>query len=174
MIILETERLRLRTIGPDDAPFYLTLVNEPAWIRHIGDRNLHTLEAAREAILNGPVAAHAKLGFSLYVCERKLDGAPLGLCGLIKRDTLPDVDIGYAFLEVFRGQGYAREAARAVLAYARDVLSLPRLAAITGPDNNISNHMLRSLGFQLVGPVRLTPEAGVTNLYSMVLKDTKS
>ncbi|MCG2583714.1 GNAT family N-acetyltransferase [Massilia sp. TS11] len=169
MNIIETARLRLRTINLDDAPFYHELVNDPAWIRHIGDRNIHTLEAAREAIATGPMAAHTKLGFSLYVCERKEDGAPLGLCGLIKRDTLPDVDIGYAFLAAHRGHGYAREAAEAVLAYARDILRLPRLAAITGPDNTISNAMLRSLGFQFVGTTRLTPELAPTNLYQLTL-----
>src|SRR5665647_1932 len=118
MHILDTERLRLRTLAPEDAAFYLEVVNDPAFIEYIGDRGIRTLDAARKAIAGGPTAMQAALGHSLCLVELKDDDAPIGMCGLIKRDTLPEVDIGYAFLPRFGGKGYATEAAAAVLAYA--------------------------------------------------------
>ena len=166
MKILDTERLTLRTIGAADAPFYLERVNEPSWIRHIGDRNLHTLAQARAALAAGPEAMQAERGFSLYLVERRADGAAMGMCGLIKRDTLPDVDIGYAFLPRFWGQGYAHEAAAAVVTHARETVKLARLLGITGPDNESSNRLLRKLGFRFEGVVELSPGNGATNLYA--------
>lgn len=166
MIVLDTPRLRLRTLDADDAPFYLALVNEPSWLRHIGDKHIHTVEAARAAIAQGPCDMQRRLGHSLYLVERKDDGAPLGLCGLIKRDSLPGVDIGYALRPACWGQGYAFEAASAVVAYARDALRLPALLAITGPDNVASNALLRKLGMQFVLCTELTP-AVPSNLYRL-------
>ena len=116
MKILDTERLTLRTIDADDAAFYYELVNDPTWLEHIGDEGIRSIEDARKAILEGPCAMQQQLGYSLYVMERKSDGKPLGLCGLIKRDALPDVDIGYAIRPAWFGQGYTYEAAAAVVA----------------------------------------------------------
>ena len=112
MDILETERLRLRTLALDDAPFYLEVVNDPAFIEYIGDRGIRTLDAARKAIAEGPVAMQAALGHSLCLVELKQDGAPIGMCGLIKRDTLPEVDIGYAFLPAVRWPGLCHRGRR--------------------------------------------------------------
>lgn len=163
--ILDTERLALRTIAPDDAPFYLALVNDPAFIVYIGDRGIRTLDAAREAIANGPMAMQAALGHSLYLVERKDDGAPIGMCGLIKRDTLDDVDIGYAFLPQYRGHGYAREAAAAVCALA-PTLGIRRLLAITSPDNAGSIALLLKLGLRFQRLAHLTPDDPGTNVYA--------
>jgi RimJ/RimL family protein N-acetyltransferase len=165
MLILQTERLNLRTVSVDDAPFYLGLLNEPSWIQNIGDRNVRTLEQARQAILDGPVAMQAERGHSLYVVERKDDQVPMGLCGLIKRDSLVDVDIGYAFKPAYWGQGYAFEAAQAVLHYAKDSVGLKRLAAITSPENGSSNRLLRKLGFQFEKLTSFEPKGTDTNLY---------
>ncbi|HEU4844424.1 MAG TPA: GNAT family N-acetyltransferase [Burkholderiaceae bacterium] len=167
MLIIETERLQLRTVSPDDAPFYLELVNEPSWLQHIGDKHVYTVEAARVAIAEGPCDMQRRLGHSLYLVERKDDGAPLGLCGLIKRDSLPGVDIGYALRPAYWGQGYAYEAAAAVLAYGRDTLRLPRLLAITGPDNAASNGLLRKLGLQFQYYAELPPSGLPTNVYQL-------
>ncbi len=165
MLILQTERLNLRTVAVEDAPFYLGLLNEPSWIQNIGDRGVRTLEQARQAILDGPVAMQAQRGHSLYVVEIKDGLAPAGLCGLIKRDSLVDVDIGYAFLPKYWGQGYAYEAAQAVVQYAKDTVGLKRLAAITSPENGSSNRLLRKLGFQFEKLTRFEPSGNDTNLY---------
>src|SRR5512137_488968 len=102
MKILETERLTLRELCLDDAGFILALLNDPAFIRFIGDRNVRSLEAAR-GYLKGPMDSYGRNGFGLWLVEDKA-GTPLGICGLIKRDALPHVDIGYAFLPQFRSQ----------------------------------------------------------------------
>ena len=165
MEILETERLRLRTLALDDAPFYLEVVNDPAFIEYIGDRGIRTVDAARTAIAEGPVAMQAALGHSLLLVELKQDGTPIGMCGLIKRDTLPEVDIGYAFLPQFGGKGYATEAAAAVLAFAASI-GIRRVLAITSPGNAGSNAVLKKIGMRFEELVHLTPEDTGTLLYS--------
>lgn len=169
MKILETERLTLRTIGPDDAPFYYELVNDPSWLEYIGDKGIRSIEGARTAILEGPCQMQQRHGHSLYVMERRSDGRPLGLCGLIKRDTLPDVDIGYAIRPAYFGQGYTYEAAAAVVAYARDVLGIRRLMGITNPANTVSINLLAKLGLTLVEQTELPPDGRLTNIYARVL-----
>lgn len=173
MNILETERLLLRTVEVEDAPFYLNLVNDAAFIANIGDRGIRNLAAAREAIANGPVKMQATLGHSIYLVQLKASGVAVGMSGLIKRDTLDDVDIGYAFLPPYRGQGYALEAARAVVEYARGTMQLPRLLAITSPENNASNALLEKIGMRFDKMVYLTPEDTGTRLYRMTLDDPK-
>ena len=165
MKILDTERLAVRTISVDDAPFYLTLINDPSWIQNIGDRGVRTEQAAREAILTGPVAMQRQFGFSLYLIERKDGMLPIGICGLIKRATLQDVDIGFAFLPQFWGQGYAHESASAVMQYANTTLGLRRLAGITSPENGSSNRVLRKLGFRFDKVTHLSDDDPGTNLY---------
>lgn len=168
MKILETERLRLRTLDQNDAVFYLALVNTPGFIKFIGDRGIRTVEAAAQAIADGPMAMQATLGHSIYLVERKDSGEPLGMSGLIKRDTLEHVDIGYAFFPEHCGKGYAFEAAQAVLEHARRDVKLTRLLAITSPGNVASIGLLEKLGLRLEKVVHLTPEDPGTNLYSIV------
>jgi RimJ/RimL family protein N-acetyltransferase len=165
MHILDTERLSLRTLTPDDAPFYLEVVNDPAFIEYIGDRGIRTPAAARKAIADGPMAMQAALGHSLCLVQLKSDGAPIGMCGLIKRDTLPEVDVGYAFLPRFGGQGYATEAAAGVLAHA-PTLGIRRVLAITSPGNAASNAVLRKIGMRFQEVVHLTPEDPGTLLWA--------
>ncbi|NHZ98217.1 GNAT family N-acetyltransferase [Massilia sp. CCM 8734] len=169
MKILDTARLVLRTVEAADAPFYLELVNDPDFLLHIGDRGIRTLDAARAHIDNGPVRMQAVLGHAIWLVAHKESGAPIGMCGLIKRDTLPEVDLGYAFLPAWRGQGYAVEAARAVVGYARERLGLARLLAITSPHNTASGALLEKLGLRFDKIVHLTPEDPGTRLYAMQL-----
>lgn len=166
MVIAETERLRLRTITLDDADvgFHLALLNDPAFIEHIGDRGVRTMDESRRHIAEGPLAMQERQGHSMYVVELKDSGTPVGMCGLIKRDTLVDVDIGYAFLPEHRGHGYAYEAARATVDHARK-LGITRLAGITSPANTASNALLRKLGLRFKCLTHLTPEDPGTNLY---------
>lgn len=158
MTEFETDRLRLRRLEVADAPFILRLVNEPSWLRFIGDRGVRNLADAEQYIVGGPQRLYETHGFGLFMVEMRDDGTPLGLCGLIKRDTLPDVDIGFAFLPEHWGQGYAREAAAATLRYARDTHKLSRVVAITSLDNTASGRVLETIGMRYEGNLQL--EAG--------------
>jgi RimJ/RimL family protein N-acetyltransferase len=153
--ILETERLALRRLDPDDAGFVLELLNEPSWIRFIGDRGVRTLEGARAYLEKGPLEMYRRFGFGLWVVELKETGEAAGLCGLIKRDTLEDVDIGFAFLPRFWRRGYAEESARAVLAYGREILALERIVAITSTDNEASIRLLEKIGLRFEQTIEL-------------------
>jgi RimJ/RimL family protein N-acetyltransferase len=164
--ILATPRLRLRTADLDDADFYLALVNDPGFLEHIGDRGIRTREDAVQALIEGPIAMQDVRGHSLYVVELKDSGEPIGMCGLIKRETLDGVDIGYAYLAPYCGRGYAYEAGRAVLALA-PALGLKRVLAITSPNNLASNGLLRKMGMRFERFVHLVPGDAGSNLYSL-------
>lgn len=165
--VIATARLRLERLTAEDAPFILELVNEPDWLRFIGDRNVHDLTAARAYIEKGPRDMYARLGFGLYKVSL-LDGTPVGMCGLIKRDGLDDVDIGFAFLARHRGRGYAHEAAAATLEHAR-ALGLTRLVAITALDNGRSMQLLEKLGFVYRETLRLPQHGGESRLFALQL-----
>jgi RimJ/RimL family protein N-acetyltransferase len=155
MSIIETERLLIRQLTADDDAFILELLNEPGFIKNIADRGVRTLDDARGYIANGPVKSYADNGFGLYAVVLKETGAPIGMCGLIKRDYWDEIDIGYALLERYWGRGYAYEAASAVMNYGRNVLNLPRIVAITAPDNDTSGHILEKLGLRFEKLVKL-------------------
>jgi RimJ/RimL family protein N-acetyltransferase len=167
MQILETERLRLRTLDPSDADFYLALVNTPGFLEFIGDRGIRTVEAAAKAIAEGPLAMQAALGHSIWLVESKEDGQALGMSGLIKRDTLDHVDIGYAFMPEHFGKGYAYEAGAAVLEHARSKVGLAQLLAIVSPGNAASIALLEKLGLAFEKVVYLTPDDTGTKLYKI-------
>jgi len=154
-IVCESERLLLRRPVLADAPFFLRLLNQQSWLSGIGDHEVYSLAQAAEYIIDGPQAMYVEHGFALAVCLRKSDGAELGLCGIVKRDGLPLPDLGFAFLDEFTGQGYAREAARASLEMARDVLGMPTMLALARPENARSIRLLTLLGFQLRGPLTM-------------------
>lgn len=158
MKAIETERLIIREATAADAEFILELLNDPAWLRFIGNKNVRTLDDARDYISKTLVGMYERLGFGLYLTERRGDGAPLGLCGLIKRDSLPDVDIGFAFLPQFRGEGYAYEAASAVLEHGRNAFNLKRVVAITTLDNEGSARLLEKLGFKFERTIKQSDE----------------
>src|SRR5688500_15335731 len=146
--ILETEQLSLRELHDGDAAFILELLNEPGWLRYIGDRGIRTLDGARAYIENGPLKMYRDHGFGLYVVQTRQGGEPLGLCGLIKRDGLDDVDIGFAFLARHNGRGYGLESATAVMDHARRTLGLGRIVAITSVDNQPSIRLLERIGLR--------------------------
>lgn len=166
MKILETDRLIVRHLSPEDAEFILQLVNEPSWIRFIGNKGVRTIEDARNYILNGPVEMYSRLGFGLYLVELKEAGEPVGMCGLIKRDSLEDVDIGFAFLPKFWGKGYAYESSSAVMEYGERAFGLKRLLAITSPDNVDSIRLLEKLGFNFEKMVKLSDDSQEVRLFS--------
>jgi [ribosomal protein S5]-alanine N-acetyltransferase len=153
--VLETGRLVLRRFTADDAPFIVELLNDPGWIRFIGDRGVRTAGDARAYLEKGPVAMYARDGFGLYLTALKDGGAPIGMCGLIRREGLDDVDIGFAFLPAFRSQGYALESARAVMVHAREDYGIGRVVAITSRDNHASIRVLEKIGLRFERMVRL-------------------
>ena len=165
--VLETERLIIRKLNVDDAAFIFELVNDPDWLRFIGDRGVRTLEDAGKYILNGPMAMYERVGFGLYLVELKSNGTPIGMCGLIKREGLDDVDIGFAYLPQFRAQGYAYEAASAVLAYGRREFGLKRIVAITSVDNERSIQLLEKLGFAFEKLIKLPGDDEELKLFAI-------
>ena len=168
---LITDRLHLRLLREDDAAFILRLLNDPTWLRHIGDRGVHTLDDAHRYITHGPVARITGAGVGLFLIERRSDGAAMGLCGLLKREGLDDVDIGFALLPEFSGHGYALEAARATLEHAFGMQNLPRVLAITSQDNTASMRLLEKLGFRYERDVVLPRDTTPLRLFAAVPGD---
>ncbi|HXD29829.1 MAG TPA: GNAT family N-acetyltransferase [Pyrinomonadaceae bacterium] len=164
MKVLETERLILRRLTTDDAPFILELLNDAAFLHFIGDKGVRTREDARQYILQGPMQSYEQLGFGLYLVSLK-DSTPIGMCGLIKRDALEDVDIGFALMPDYRASGYGFESAIAVRDYAMNILGLQRLLAITNQDNVGSIKVLEKIGLKFDRMIRLTPDAPEIRLY---------
>jgi RimJ/RimL family protein N-acetyltransferase len=154
--LLETDRLSLRQLSADDAEFILDLVNQPSFVKNIGDKGVRTKADAVAYIQNGPVASYKRFGFGLNLVELKGSEIPIGICGLLKRDSLPDVDIGFAFLPAFWSRGYAVESAAAVMDHGRDVLGIGRIVAITAPGNQGSIKVLEKIGFKFEGMIRLS------------------
>ena len=166
MTVLETERLSLRRLTVDDAEFILALLNEPSFLRYIGDKKVRNLDDARQYILNGPVGSYERHGFGLNCVELRESHTPIGMCGLLKRDELPDPDIGFALLPDFWSKGFAFEAAQAVLKDARERLQLQRILAITSLDNEASINLLQRLGFKFDEVVQMAPDREPLRLFS--------
>lgn len=166
MIVLETERLALRHLSPEtDAEFILRLLNEPSFLQYVGDKGVRTLDDARNYICNGPMKSYEQNGFGLYKVELKEKGESIGICGLIKRENLPDPDIGVAFLPEYWRQGYALESAVAVMKHARQVLRLERVLAITSPDNEASARLLGKIGLRFDRLIKLSEDAAEVRLF---------
>ncbi len=168
-LVIRTLRLMLRRfdgIRADEPGFMLQLLNEPSFLRHIGDRGVRTLEAASDYIAMGPILSYQRHGFGMNVIELAATGESVGVCGLVKRDSLPEPDLGYALLPQYCGQGYAAEAAAAVLAGARRWLHIDRVLAITDPDNAASIALLLKLGFEFQSMLELMPGEKHLRLYA--------
>jgi RimJ/RimL family protein N-acetyltransferase len=166
-VVLETPRLVIRRMSTDDAPFVLALLNEPSFIQHIGDKGVRTLDDARAYITSGPLASYARHGFGLYLVALRETAEAIGMCGLLKRDYLPDPDLGFAFLPRFWSKGFAYESATAVLAYARDVFVMERVAAIVSPGNAASIGLLEKLGFVFERRTRLQGSSSDVKLFAI-------
>jgi RimJ/RimL family protein N-acetyltransferase len=166
LTVIETNRLVLRRLSPDDAEFINELLNQPSFLRYIGDKEVRNSADAVRYIQTGPLASYERFGFGLYLVELKETGVPIGICGLLKRDSLPDVDIGFAFLPNFWSQGYAFESASAVMTYGRDVLGLRRIVAITSPDNDASIRLLERIGLRFEGLIKLSEDQSEVRLFT--------
>lgn len=166
-LVIETERLELRHLTLDDAGFIVELLNDPSFVRYIGDRGVRSLDDGRAYIEKGPLTSYQRFGFGLWLVQSKTSGEALGLCGLVNRDTLPDIDIGYAFLACFRGQGYAIEAALAVRDYAFSTVKLKRLVAIVDPANPRSIRVLEKAGLKYERMIKLMDDGIDLMLFAM-------
>ena len=167
MKVIETRRLILRRLSVADAEFILELLNDPSFLRFIGDKGVRTPDDARAYVLNGPIQSYETFGFGLYLAALKASSAPIGICGLLKRNTLEDVDIGFAFLPAYRGKGYAAEAAQATLTHGKDGFGLSRIVAITDPDNVASIGLLEKLGFKFERMTKLANDAPDVKLFAV-------
>ena len=168
MIVRETKRLLLRELLASDAAFMLELLNSEGWIRYIGDRNVHTVDEAEKYLLNGAIKSYAVNGFGLWMIEDRLKSAPVGICGLIRREGLDDVDLGFALLPEYTGSGLAGEAAAASIQIARE-MEPTRLVAITTTDNHSSIRLLEKLGFVFDRIMSLPNETTILNLFVLEL-----
>jgi RimJ/RimL family protein N-acetyltransferase len=172
VVVVETPRLILRRLTLDDAGFILRLLNEPSFLEFIGDKGVRTLDDACDYMLKGPIGSYEEFGFGLYRVELKEQATPVGMCGLVKRETLSDVDVGFAFLPEFWSKGYAIESASAVLELARTNLRLTRLVGIARPDNHASIRVLEKLGMKFEQRIRVMPDGPEDVLYGVNLNDS--
>ncbi|HEY5087198.1 MAG TPA: GNAT family N-acetyltransferase [Gemmatimonadaceae bacterium] len=166
MTVLETDRLLLRHFTTDDAEFILKLVNEPSFIANIGDREIRTVDQASTYLSDGPIKSYERHGHGLYLVALKGSLAPIGICGLLKRDAFQDIDLGYAFLAEFWSQGFALESASAVLEFAARTLGAPRIIALVSPENRASIKLLEKLGFAFTELRQLKPDGLPTTIYT--------
>ena len=174
MVVFETGRLVLRRLTVEDAPFILRLLNEPSFLQHIGDRGVRNLADAKQYILTGPVASYDRHGFGLFLVQLKDGGHPIGICGLLKRDALDDVDLGFAFVPESWSKGYAFESATATLAYGRNTHHLKRVVAIVSPDNVASINLLVKLGFYFERMVLMPGDKDELKLFAKRLGDVRA
>lgn len=166
MIQIQTERLTLRQLGSNDAAFIVELLNEPSFIQNIGDRGVRTLADAENYLENGPITSYARNGFGLLAVTLNETGETIGMCGLIKRDVLDDVDIGYALLPRFWSKGYALEATKGTMKFAKEVVGLKRVVAIVDPANEGSIRVLEKLGMTFEKMVKLSADDIDLKLFS--------
>jgi RimJ/RimL family protein N-acetyltransferase len=164
--ILETERLRLREFTLHDTEFIVALLNSPGWLQFIGDKHIKTAEQARSYLQHGPMKSYVEHGYGLFLVERKADNSAIGMCGIINRQDLDLPDVGFAFLPDFTGNGYALEIVSATISYAQQQLHIPKLLAITLPDNARSIRLLEKSGFHFIRTFRFPKSEEELLLYS--------
>ena len=144
--ILETDRLILREFSSTDGDFILTLLNTPSWQKFIGDKNVHSTDDAKHYLINGPLKSYLENGFGLWLVLLKDSNKPIGMCGLVNRDYLENVDIGFALMPEYEGLGYGFEMACAAIMHSKNILQLDSIVAITDADNASSIKLLNKLG----------------------------
>jgi ribosomal-protein-alanine N-acetyltransferase len=166
MKILETQRLILREMDSAiDAEFVFELLNSEGFIKYIGDRGVRSLDDARDFIETRYRQSYRDHGYGLYTVELKSNGKQVGICGFVRRDSLPGPDIGFAFLPEHEGNGYGYESGSAIMEYGSEKLDFDEVLAITTLDNTPSMKLLEKLGFSLLR-VTNTPQGERLNLFS--------
>lgn len=165
MLITQTKRLTIRHIEDKDASFLLDLYNQPAFLKNIGDRGIHSIEAAQQFIQT-TLQHYEKFGFWLYLLEETSTGKPVGINGLLQRNFLDAPDIGFGIDQAHWRKGYAFESSQAILKHARD-LGYKKLLAITSPTNPNSINLLLKLGFNFSKCDDLEGHGEQVNLYEI-------
>jgi RimJ/RimL family protein N-acetyltransferase len=165
-VIIETARLKIRELTVDDAEFIFGLVNEPSFLENIGDKGVRNPEDARKFILEGPWANHRDRGYGQFMVELKKSGDPIGICGILYREALEVSDVGGAFFPRFWRQGFAYEAACAVMEYGRSKLGIDRIVGLTKEENTASIRLLEKLGMSFEKTVKMSDDDPGTALYS--------
>ena len=166
--MLSTERLQLREFVVEDAEFIIELLNQLSFIRFIGDKQVRTIDDAKKYLRSGPIDSYRRHGFGLYLVQLRDDQQPIGMCGVLKRESLPDPDLGFAFVPDYWGKGYACEAASAVVHQAREIFRLSRILAITSPDNDASIKLLEKLGFHFERVMKMSSDADEVKVFSLM------
>lgn len=166
MVIVETPRLRIRHLTAADAAFTCKLLNEPSFIENIADRGVRSEIDAMHYLADGPIKSYQQHGYGLFLVEECTSQAPIGFCGLLFRDHLQETDIGFAFIPQFWGQGYAFEAASAVLHFGYSSLKLKRIVGLTSAGNMSSIKLLNRLGLRFEKMVKMLPSEEYVQLYS--------
>jgi RimJ/RimL family protein N-acetyltransferase len=165
-LIVESERLRLRLYTLDDTDFIINLLNQPSFIENIGDRGIRTKDDAEQYLQKSILNSYQKHGFGLSMVELKESGTAIGMCGILKRDTLEHPDLGYAFLPEYCGQGYAFEIADRLMKSVEELYGLKRVLAITSSDNSNSIRLLEKTGFKFEGMIKAVEDQPENKLFS--------
>ena len=168
---LRTERLELCWLTPDDAPMMLAVWNDPAFLRHVGDRGIRNLEQARAAIEAGPLSLYSQYGYGPFRLRLRDESVDIGICGLFRRDTLDEPDIGFAILPDYCGRGLGYESSVAVLDHARHTLGLDAVTAIVSPENAASIGLLEKLGLHYDRAIRMPGDEHDVSLYRIDFAD---
>lgn len=163
---LETDRLLIRKLTLEDAPFFYELLNDKDWIRFIGDRNIQAISDAQAYLENKIIPSYQTFGFGFYLVSEKTTQTPIGISGFIKREELDHVDVGFAFLPNGRGKGYAFEATNTLMEYGRNTLNFDAILAIANKDNVSSHKLLEKLGLTFKNYVQLYDEEEEICLFS--------
>lgn len=171
LLRFDTQRLEMRRFELDDADFILTLMNDPDWIRYIGDRGVYDLQSARDYISNGPQRMYRDYGFGILKVSRKSDGLGIGACGLLQRPNLEWPDIGFAFLKDARGKGYAFESSKEIIDKVIELALFPHVEALVTPENKASIKLLEALGFQFRCPLPEFDKHKETHAYRLTIND---
>jgi len=164
--MIETERLKLRKIVDEDAPFLLQLFNDPTFIENINDKGVKTIEQASQFIRETIFVSYTTHGYGPYLIQLKSSDEKIGTSGFYKRDQFEYPDIGYALLPHFTGKGYAFEATNAVLNYGYSALKLPIVYGITSVENKRSAHLLEKIGLQFKEIIEYGEEKEPTCFFS--------
>ncbi|WP_417874166.1 GNAT family N-acetyltransferase [Xanthomarina gelatinilytica] len=146
-MIAETNRLLISKLTLEDASFILELTNTPHFIKYVGNKNLKTLEDSKNYLKEGTLKSYKNFGFGFYKLQLKQEqNKTIGTCGLVKREQLDHVDIGFAMLPGYEGKGFGLEASKEILKLAKNTFKLTRILAITLPTNSNSIKLLEKLG----------------------------
>lgn len=168
MIVLETERLRLRWANYDDAQFFIELLNSQGWLDNIGDRKVRTIDDAKNYIKLKLMPDYEKNGLGMYLIEAKEDGRPIGTTGFVDRPGLEGIDMGFAMLTDELNKGYGFEASFPLIAFAKEK-GITLLKGITLPDNIASRKLLEKLGFSFKKEFYMKDDEDLLCLYELII-----